>query len=307
MIKKLLLIIIFATSWSGFALAETKESESTESQTQVKTSAKKDTKRVVKTKNRLGVDQSDFMPSEQQFGFIVSYSAGYDQLQQEEAKSITHNISIAGTYSFNQKFSSYAAVALSHESQGEKIVRENDTDQYHGLSNFNLGLVYTFSPNIAFINRSSNTLNISLPLSERSQIDEQIMSASLVNFMTTKSWMKLSLFNRLNTNYLWNTQKFSIFDNTLNRDWLLSETFGVNYQVLQSVGLRASLQVSQVRYLDSTWDLNFGNQFAVFSNLYGFQLFAAYSNFSYPENDRLDIGFYDKYKRFFSMGVTYAF
>ena len=301
MIKALAIIIIIATSVGVYAEEKAQEKSSKVKLTVTDKAAKKQ-------RSRLGVDQSDFMPSEQQFGFVTSYSMSYDDLQQENPKTLSHMVSLAGTYSFSKATSAYAALAVTHDSEGNRIVRENDTDQYHGISNFNLGLVYTFSPEVMFISRSSNTINLSLPLSERSQIDKHILSASLVNFMTSGSWNKLSLFNRLSANYLWNTYKFSIFDNdTLNRDWLVTESLGVNYQVLRAVGIRVSGQASMVRFLDSTWEMSFGNQFAIFSNISGFQVFASMSNHSYPENNRLDLGYYDKFRRIYSMGVTYAF
>lgn len=270
--------------------------------------SKQEAKSTQNKKKKLGVDQSDFMPAAHRFGLIVSYWASYDDLQQVKIKTVSHQVSFAGTYSFDQNWSSYAVVAASHETYGSNIVREHDTDQFHQISNVNLGAVYSLSNPLSFLNRTSNTLNISLPVSERSRIDKQVGNFSLTNYMVSHNWNNISVFNRLSANFLWNTQYYSIYNNdVMNRDWLVADSLGVTYMVLGNLGARFNFSSNMVRYLDGSWDLSFGNNFSVFSNLNGFQLFASMVNNSYRENDRIDLGYFDKYRRVFYGGVTYAF
>ena len=261
-----------------------------------------------KARKRIGVDQSDFMPSANNFGFITSYVVNYDDLQPVDDKTVNHRIGLAGTYSFSRATSVYAAMSVTHQTQDTKIVRENDTDQFHGVSNLNLGTVYTYSPEMSFVARSSNTFNVALPISERSQVDNHICSFSATNFLVSPGWNRFSLYSRVTANFLWNQLRFSVFNrDQLNRDWILAGTFGVNYQVLKSVGIRASVSSNNTRYLDGSWENSFGNRFAVFSNIKGYQIFASLANFSYPENDRLDVTYFDEYRRNFTLGVTHAF
>ena len=259
-------------------------------------------------KKKIGVDQSDFMPSARSFGLIVSYAASYDDLEQVDQKTVGHRVSFAGTYSFDQHWSSYGAVGFSHASYGSNIVRDNDNDQFHQISNLNLGLVYTKMKPLSFVSRSSNTLNIGLPVSERARVDKHIANLSLTNFMQSYSWKNFSVFNRLTGNFLWNTQRFSLFANDeMNRDWLISDSFGLTYMILPRWGVRWNARVDTIRYLDGSWNLSFGDNLSTFANISGFQIFASMINNSYEENERVDLGYYDKYRRVFLGGVTYAF
>ncbi len=259
-------------------------------------------------KKKIGVDQSDFMPSANSFGLIVSYAVTYNDLEQVDDKTTRHQVSFAGTYSFDQSWSSYGAIGFTHESFGSDIVRDNDNDQFHEVSDLNLGVVYTKMAPVSFISRSSNTLNVGLPVSERARIDKHVANISVTNFMQSYSWNDFSLFNRLTGNYLWNTQRFSVFENDqMNRDWLISDSFGVTYMITPRWGARWNFRVDMVRYLDSSWNLSFGDNISTFANISGFQLFASMINNSYQENERVDLGYYDKYRRVFLGGVTYAF
>ena len=253
------------------------------------------------------------MPEANSFGVIVSYGVRYNDLQLVEEKTYQHRLSLAGTYSFNKYWSAYGAVSASHQAQGDKIVRSNDTDDFHEISNLNFGAVYSKMKPLSFVNRSSNTLNVGLPVSRRSRVDKHVASLSLTNFMQSYSWKNFFLFNRLSGNYLWNTQRFTLFNNDvfrggrLNRDWLVSNSFGVTYMVLPRLGARFNYRADMVRFLDGSWEMSFGNNFSVFTNIKGFQVFASMINNSYEENERIDLSFYDKYRRIFLGGVTYAF
>ncbi len=266
-------------------------------------------------KKKIGVDQSDFMPDANSFGFIVSYSAAYNDLEQVDNKTVGHRVNFAGTYSFDKHWSAYSAVGASHESFGTNIVRDNDNDQFHRISNLNLGVVYTKNNPLSFISRSSNTLNVGAPVSERSRIDKHIANISLTNFMQTHNWKKFSLFNRFTGNFLWNTQRFTIFDDPqsnsegdqLNRDWLVSNSLGVTYMILPRLGARFNYRVDMVRLVDGSWNMSFGDNLSIFTNISGFQIFLTTINNSYLENERIDLGYYDKFRRVYLGGVTYAF
>lgn len=276
-----------------------------------KTAVKKKTVEVSKSQSvkqkRLGVDQSDFMPSANSFGFITSYRVMYDSLEQEDPKTVRNAFSFATTYSFNKAWSAYASLAVRFQTHNFDVFRHNDTDQFYNLSNLNIGAVYTKVKPIPYVIRSSNTFNISLPTSERSLVDKHVGSLSYTNFMQSASWKNFSLFNRFFTSYLWNTHKFSITNDQLNRDFLTSNSLGVNYFPVRWVGFRISQRVDFERNLNGQWTQSFGGNFSMFSNIKGVQVFLSYINSAYAENDRLDVSFFDKYRRMYSLGVTYAF
>ncbi len=276
-------------------------------QTGTKVKAEGESKEGTK-KKKLGVDQSDFMPDANSFGFVSSYFASYNQMEEVDQKTVAHNLSLAMTYSFDKHWSSYAAIGFSHESYGNNIVRNNDNDQFHNMSNLNFGAVYSKMDPLSFVHRSSNTFNVSLPVSEQSRVDKHVTSLSLTNFSQSHTWKNFSLFNRFSGNFLWNTQKFSMFnDDTMNRDWLVSDSLGINYMITPRFGARFNFRADMVRYLDDSWNLSFGSNFSLFANVSGFQIFASMINNSYPENERIDVGYYDRYQRLFLGGVTYAF
>lgn len=266
-------------------------------------------------KKKIGVDQSDFMPAANSFGLILTYGADFNQLEQVDQKTVGHRISLAGTYSFDKYWSAYGVIGASHETYDQNIVRDNDNEEFHQISNMNVGAVYSKMKPVKYVMRSSNTLNIGLPVSERARVDKHIANISVTNFLQSYSWKNFSLFNRFSGNFLWNTQRFSIYTNDrmalvgdrLNRDWLLSNSFGVTYMIVPRLGVRFNYRADMVRFLDGQWTLSFGDNLSVFTNLSGFQLFASMINNSYPENERLDVGYYDKYRRIFLGGVTYAF
>lgn len=297
-------LVMASPGWS----ADTDTSQTSKTKAEVK-------KKKNQSKKKIGVDQSDFMPDANSFGFIVTYAASYNDLEQIDTKTVNHRVSFAGTYSFDKHWSAYGAIGASHESNGSKIVRDNDNDQFHRLSNLNVGAVYTKNKPLSFVRRSSNTLNVSLPVSERAQIDKHVANISATNFMQTYSWNKFSIFNRFSGNFLWNTQRFTIFDNPqsgnrgdrLNRDWLVSNSLGVTYMILPRVGARFNYRVDMVRFLDDTWSMSFGDNFSLFANVSGFQLFVTTINNSYLENERIDLGYYDRFRRVYLGGVTYAF
>ncbi len=306
--KSLTLALAFCLSFSSATVMAAPEKAQVDSKLEKKSKADEG-------KKKIGVDQSDFMPSANSFGLIVSYSANYNDLEQVNQKTVGHGVSIAGTYSFDKHFSSYGAIGFQHQSYDSNIVRDNDNEEFHQVSNLNLGLVYTKMKPLSFISRSSNTLNVGLPVSERARIDKHIANLSLTNFMQSYGWKDFSLFSRLTANYLWNTQRFSLYSNdrlglvgdVLNRDLLLSESFGVTYMVTQRWGVRWNFSANIVRFLDDSWSLSFGDNISTFANVSGFQLFASMINNSYQENERIDLGYYDKYRRIFLGGVTYAF
>jgi len=306
-----IILILTATLFCVSAVAQTATSTTTGQSTQtaeLKTNGKTDPKIVAAKRKKLGVDQSDFMPAENRFGAILSYGLRYDDLQQTKKKTVGHVVSLAGTYSFSEKWSSYLSVSFAHDTAGGEIVKENDDDEYHAMSDLNAGVVYTLRQPLQYLAVNSTTFNLSLPVSERSQIDKNVVDATVSNYTQSKSWYRFSLFNRANVDYLWNRLKFSVYDgDTLNRDWLFANGLGFNYQILDNVGFRASLAMEMSRYLDDSWDLTFGNRLTIYSNFKGFQVFASVVNNAYPENERVDIDFYDKYKRLYSVGVVYAF
>ena len=259
-------------------------------------------------KTKLSLDQSDFMPSNRRFGFIGTYSISYNNIEPVNKKNHNHNLSFSIAYKLNQSWSLYSSISLSHQSQGFNIVRTDKRGSFHKISNLNIGAVHEQSQFIKFINRSSSTLNISLPVSERSRFDKHIASISASHFMGGYSWKGISPFIRLSSNYLWNTQLFSQFLNDkINRDWLLSSGFGLNYIFLDQFGLRFSYQADIVRSLDGSWSQSFGNNLSLLSNIGSAQISIGIVNNSYPENDRLDVGYYDKYQRIIHGNITYAF
>lgn len=264
-------------------------------------------KKMVLKKKKLGVDQSDFMPEENNFGLVASYSLFYNELEQVERKTVSHSFSLSGTYSFDKHWSTYISSAILYQTFNNKVFRENESEDYYNLSNTNVGVIYSKMKPLSFIRRSSNTLNVSLPTSQRSQDDQHKMALSYTNFMGSYGWKSFSLFNRLHANFLWNELKFSRTTDLVNRDWFIANSFGINYLITRRVGVRASLRLNYTRYITGEWIQGFGDDLSAFANLSGFQLFASYSNNAYPENDRLDIFFFDEYRRFYRFGVTYAF
>lgn len=259
-------------------------------------------------RTKLGVDQSDFMPSANSFGGIVSYIASYDDLEQTDDKTVGHRVNAALTYSLNKSTSFYTSMGATHRSVDNKIIRDNTDEKFHRISNLNAGMVHTIPKPLRWIRRSSNTLNIGFPVSERSRIDEHILNVSGTNFMTTNSWNKLSLFNRVTANFLWNRLDFSLSNNDqINRDWVLINSFGVNYQVLPRLGIRFNVSTNHTRSLDGTWTESFGNNLSIFTNVNRFQIFASVINRSYPENERIDVTFIDEFRQLYTAGVTYAF
>jgi hypothetical protein len=262
----------------------------------------------VVTSKRIGVDQSDFMPEENNFGLIGSYVLTFNELEEVERKTVLHRFSLAGTYSFSSQLSGYVVMNMAHESYQNKIFRENDSDPYHTISDFNFGVIYTSVNPLKFIRRSSTTLNLALPVGERSRVDRQIGSVAITNFLQGNSWKGFFIFNRFNSQYVQQSQRFSLFEeDTLNRDLLISESIGLTYLPSSYIGVRWSVRADLLRYLDQSWDLSFGNNISLFSNFSGFQIFASLINNSYPENERIDVSYYDRFRRIYMMGVTYVF
>ncbi len=303
---RLLLHLLFILIVSGIGLSSISLAKNNSVDT--KTELSKKQKKIKKTKKtKLGVDQSDFMPSANRFGLIASYIFRYNQLEQVEMKTTRHVLSLAGTYGIDKHWSGYSALGLIHESYSGNIVRNSKSEPFHQFSNLNMGVVYSKAKPLSFINRSSNTLNISLPTSELSRYDKHIGSVSLTNYMGSYSWNKLILFNRIMANYLWNSQKYSITTDLINRDWLLANSVGVTYVPWSYLGLRVSFNTSAEHYLDEKWILTTGNNITLFANAQRFQLFLSYLNQSYPENDRIDPITFDRYRRLISGGITYSF
>lgn len=298
MLVSLLQAILTVSLMSGVVWAKPAET------TSVKTKASTKTK---KTRVFVG-DQSDLMPSANSFGLITSYTLSFDQLAQVEMKTVSHRVGLAGTYSFDKFWSAYAALAANHETYSNKIIRDNEKDYFHKISNVNMGLVHNINNPVTYMRRMSNTLNLALPVSERSRVDKHIANIGFTNFIQSGRWANMFLFNRFNLDFLWNTQKFSLFSgDIMNRDWLISNSFGLHYQAFDRVGFRVSSRLNSIRYLDKSWNLGFGSNISIFTSLAGLQIYVGMINNSYPENERLDFGYYDKYKRLFIGGVTYAF
>ena len=199
-----LLILIFSLAFTnGLQAAENNSLKVSKKEADAEKSEKE------LEKKKLGVDQSDFMPESNSFGLIFSYRTSYDQMEQVERKSYNHFLGIAGTYSFDKHWSSYMATGLSYETFGNNVYRETQEDYFYNMADVSFGLIYSKMKPLSFVRRSSNTLDITLPTSERAQIDEHRLYLSLTNFMTSYTWKKLSLFNRINANYIWN--KFRVF------------------------------------------------------------------------------------------------
>ena len=296
--QKLITLLVIICSYSVAGLASSTSKSTVKNQKHRVKAAKK---------TRLGVDQSDFMPDEKNFGFISSYGVSYNQLEQVERKTINHSLSLAATYSFDTHWSAYLSSSVRYETLETKVFRENDSDQFYLLGNTNLGLVYSKMRPLSFVRRSSNTLNISLPTSERSQIDKTVASTSLTNYMQSYSWKKFSIFNRAYASYLWNQLKYSRTTDLINRDFAFADSLGINYSLTKRIGVRFSGRANYTRYISKQWTMSFGSNLSIFANLKGFQIYASAANNSYPENDKLDVAFYDKYRRLYSAGVTYAF
>ena len=303
--KNILILIGLSLLFAGPLMAQESKDKPVANKVKVKKSGSKSDKA---KKKKIGVDQSDFMPDANRFGFIVSYGASYNDLELVDTKTVNHRVSFSGTYGFDKHWSSYASIGASHETYDGNIYRANDSDNFHNLSNLNLGVVYSKMKPLSFVRRSSNTLNIGLPVSERSRVDNHIGTISLTNFMQSYDWNRFSVFNRALVQYLGQTQRFSVFNNdTLNRDFLLSNSFGLTYMPLKRVGLRYSVRINGVRFLDSSWNVSFGNNASIFANYFGVQFFASMINNSYPEDERIDLVYFDEFRRTFMGGLTYAF
>ncbi len=297
---------LFVVLLSGLVSMPSAFAEEKTDKTQSQLTAKKK-KSKKSEKNKLGVDQSDFMPPANRFGLIANYGFSYNQLQQVEVKTTRHILSLAGTYGFDKHWSAYSSVGVLHETFGGQIVRDTPSEPFHQFTNLNFGVVYSKMKPLSFVNRSSNTFNISLPTSELSRFDKHIGSLSLTNFMSSYSWNKMILFNRMMAHFQWNSQKYSITTDLINRDWLLANSFGITYVPWSFLGLRTSFNVSAERYLDNQWTTVMGNNITAFANVQGFQLYLSYLNQSYPENDSIDPVMFDRYRRLISGGVTYSF
>ena len=287
---------------------DSQKSSTKESLNQQVSQSKKDHR-----KSRLGVDQSDFMPSDGEFGLILSYSMDYDSLQTQSPETVRHFLGATGTYSFSKNLSAYGSMSVGHETNKFNIVRDNPEDNFHGISNLNMGMVYSLSQQPSWLARNAFTLNVGFPISERSRVNKQFINLSLSNYLQTKSWNRLSIYNRMTANVIGQTLKFSVWNDDgfsgdqLNRDWLVQTATGINVRITQRIGLRSSLNINNVHFLDGTWNLSFGNQTAVFANYFGVQFYAQMFNRSYAENQTLQPLYYDKYRRFFAAGMTYAF
>ena len=254
------------------------------------------------------MDQSDLMPKKNKFGFIGTYNLSYNSLEQVKFKTNKHRLSLSGAYSFEEHWSAYGGFSVSHESFKMNIVRENESDPFHKISNFNLGVIYNQRVPLNFIRHSSGTFNLGLPVSERARVDKHVANFSFSYFIESYKWKGLSLIDRASINYIWNTQRFSLFLNDqMSNDWLVSNSFGLKYIFLEKLGIRLTYLVSMKRYVDKSWDLEFGNNLSLFANIKNFQFFISMINNSYQENDRIDIGYYDRYRRIFVGGVTYVF
>jgi len=262
----------------------------------------------LKKKKIIGTDRSEFMPEENNFGFVFSYWAGYDHLEQVQYKTVKHQLGISGSYSFDKALSIYSAIGLGYSTYKNKIFKENDDDSYGQLSNLDIGAVYAFRPKASFLRMHSNTFNVSLPVSEESRFDQHRGEYTLTNFLFTQPWHGFSLANRVTAEYLKKKYKFSVFnDGQLNRDLVFMESISLIYQVIDIVSLRFGVAADYTRYLDDSWDMNFGNQASIIVNYWGAQFFATMVNRSYPENERMDFGYYDRYRRLYRVGITYAF
>ncbi|MCJ8277735.1 MAG: hypothetical protein HRT44_00810, partial [Bdellovibrionales bacterium] len=86
LLPKILVILIATISFHNSSVAAEK------SETQTKTKITKGKKKIKKKK--LGVDQSDFMPAANNYGFIVSYGISYNQLEQTDVKTVNHRLSL---------------------------------------------------------------------------------------------------------------------------------------------------------------------------------------------------------------------
>ena len=268
-------------------------------------------RRTIKKKTII-LDQSNLMPTSHKFGFIGKYSIYYNDLEQVKSKTNKHKISFSNAYSFDKNWSAYGSIGMSHESYKRHIVRDTKSDPFHKISNINLGIVYRrnkpFDKYFDSLSKSSSTFNLSLPTSERSRVDKHIANVSLSYFIQTHKWNNFSLFNRLSTNYIWNTQRFSLFlDDQMNRDWLTSNSLGLTYMIAEMIGLRFIYRANMKRYLDGSWNLDFGNNLSLFTQLNNFNFSLSMINNSYQENDKIDLGYYDKYRKTFIGGVTYVF
>lgn len=266
-----------------------------------------------KSFKRLGVDQSDFMPEAGKFGVILSYSFDFDSLQTTDPPQLNHYLGVSGTFSIDRNFSAFVSMSASHRSENFRVIRRGPNDNFHEISNLSLGTIYAHQKNPSWVVRNALTFSSTFPLSERSRVDQQFINLNLAHYIQSKPWMRLSLYNRLRANFLGNRLRFSVWDNDgfsggrTNRDWLVQNAIGVNFKVAKRIGIRSSFTVNNTRFLDNSWNLAFGNQISIFANYSGFQFFLQMFNSSYPENESLQILYYDPYRRFFAGGLTYAF
>ena len=258
-------------------------------------------------KEKVGSDQSDLMPSKKKFGFIGTYTISYDGLEPVKPKTNKHRLSLSGAYGFDEYWSVYGGFSLGYESYKMNIFRYHDSDPFYRISDLNLGVVHT-QGELNFLRKSSTTFNIGLPVSERSRVDKHVANLSLSYFMESYAWKGFYLFDRTSVNYLWNTRKFSLFlDDQMSSDWFLSNSLGLKYVFLKRFDIRFLYRANMKRYVDGSWDLEFGNNLSFYAYFKRFYLFVSMINKSYQENDRIDLGYYDPYRRVFIGGVTCVF
>ncbi len=297
---------LFSYLWVAVAVAQTTVTPITAT-ADVKASSNNLNKPKMERK-KLGVDQSDFMPKANNYGAVIYYGGRYDDLQQTTEKTVLHSLGISATYSFTDRLSSFLSVGFDHETNKNKIVRDNDQNDYHQMSDISLGMIYNIRKPTPYLLMNSTTLTLSLPTSERSQYDKTLFDLTLSNYLESNQWNRVSLFYRLTGDYLSNRLRFSVYEgDTLNRDWNFSNIIGLNYLILPGLGVRVSFVTQNTRFLDNSWDMTFGNRISMYGNLFGFQISAGMLNNAYPENDRLLVDYYDKYRRLYSVGIAYAF
>ena len=249
---------------------------------------------------------SYLLPAEK-FVFSLGYEIAYNDLEEVDEKTLNHQVDVLGAYKLNRHTSIYGNLGFNHQTKGQYVFRDNDTDEYHSVAFLNFGVYSKMSALPKYFRKSAYRFVLSLPVTRKNIIDGHLVTASASNVTTTQAWNKFSIFNKFSARYTWHRLKFSMYSNgRLNRDWLLSESLGLAFDPEDNLGVRFSLGVHSVRYLDSSWDLSFGNQLSIFYNQWDLQFFVSYINDSYPENDRLDFGYYDKYRKLYIVGVTYA-
>ncbi len=242
------------------------------------------------------------------YGFGASYGMSYDALETVEDKTIGHQLGLNARYFLGNNWLLNSSVAFFHNSFDLKVYRANPDDNYHQVSDTNLGLTHVKRNLNKYIARIADRISILLPTSERSRIDQRRFALTFSNSVASGSWKKFRLIQSFSASYASHRLKFSLFNNdSLNRDLALTESLALTYQAFPWLGLSFNAYFRVFRFLDKSWDNTFGNSVTVFTSVGRAGIFLSYINRSVSELDGYRIDYFNSFERVIQAGVTYDF